>query len=885
MDKRLFSSFKRAASFSYWKELIAFFIILLAYIFVRSERKELMAIGPMLQQSDSLWIFIGLMLTGLFCVLQGLMYLASFQAIGLKISLIVAVELFLKRNFLSVFLPAGGISSLAYSTAQLRRMNLNKTQIHQAGVLYGYIGLLTVFIVALPVLIFSVWKQHEVTEAWTSLLILAVVLGAIYFLYCSFRHKIWLYQFIVQKYPQFVERIDPLLNTEVNKKQVGLVILYSILIECCGIYHVYISMYALGLAHSFEAALVTYTISVILMIVSPFLRGLGAVELSMLYVFKSYGYSQVDGLGITILYRVFEFWIPLLLGLLAFCWKGKQLITRLGPAILIFFLGLINICSVLTLPLMNRLKLEKLYFSELLINDFKLLVLLIGLGLLLTAAYLLKGYRVAYWFALIFCLLSIIGHLGKALDYEEAVIATVIMLFLWYNRKQYRIQASATWLKLGFTTFLVVFLCVCIFDVISFYFIDKRHFGFDFSWNQSIFYTAKCFLFFADKGLEPQTLFGKEFLSITKGLGIACWLLLIAVVFISRKYHSCQREIKELELAKEYIRQYGNSSLDYFKISADKDLFFSTLTPGFIAYRVAHNYAVVLDEPVCALNTKSEFVLEFEQYCFKQGLKTVYYRVEENSQIWFTGMKKQRLLMGQEAIVDLAKFSLEGKCKKSLRNGLNSLEKKGYVTEICLAPHQTEFIEELQTVSDEWLKAFNKKEKIFSQGMFDFEEIRNLDVICVRDGNRSVKGFLTIIPDFAMDECTYDLIRKTADAPGALMDGLIVKMIGYGIARNFKYLNLGLVAFSGLETANHTVEKILKYASIRINAFKSHQTQKDFKDKYAHRWENRYLIFDHDFDLLQLPKVLKKVMRPKKSNDTLPANRELVSKKNELSLS
>ena len=41
-------------------------------------------------------------------------------------------------------------------------------------------------------------------------------------------------------------------------------------------------------------------------------------------------------------------------------------------------------------------------------------------------------------------------------------------------------------------------------------------------------------------------------------------------------------------------------------------------------------------------------------------------------------------------------------------------------------------------------------------------------MIVTRDDMGVVKAFLNIIPDFAPEECTYDLIRKTADAPGAV---------------------------------------------------------------------------------------------------------------------
>ncbi|KKX47989.1 hypothetical protein [Sphingobacterium sp. IITKGP-BTPF85] len=37
---------------------------------------------------------------------------------------------------------------------------------------------------------------------------------------------------------------------------------------------------------------------------------------------------------------------------------------------------------------------------------------------------------------------------------------------------------------------------------------------------------------------------------------------------------------------------------------------------------------------------------------------------------------------------------------------------------------------------------------------------------------------------------------------------------------------------------------------------------RDFKEKYATIWENKYLIFGNDFDLLQLPQALSKVMKP-----------------------
>src|SRR5690606_22814200 len=178
----------------------------------------------------------------------------------------------------------------------------------------------------------------------------------------------------------------------------------------------------------------------------------------------------------------------------------------------IFFLGMVNVISVLTPPLADRMKLDRFYLPLEAIHASKFMVLVLGVGLLLTAAYLIKGFRIAFWVALIFSALSFFGHVLKALDYEEASIALLTMVLLGINYKQYRIKSNISWVRIGFVTFAVALAGVCLFDVLSFYFIDKQHFGVDFTWRQSIYHTARSFLLFADDDLMPQTSFGQEFL-------------------------------------------------------------------------------------------------------------------------------------------------------------------------------------------------------------------------------------------------------------------------------------------------------------------------------------------------------------------------------------
>jgi phosphatidylglycerol lysyltransferase len=316
------------------------------------------------------------------------------------------------------------------------------------------------------------------------------------------------------------------------------------------------------------------------------------------------------------------------------------------------------------------------------------------------------------------------------------------------------------------------------------------------------------------------------------------------------------------ERAKQLLEQYGNSPVDYFKIDPDKLLFFSDEADGFVSYRISSGFAVVLEEPVCAEENKVVILREFDAHCRKMGLKTAFYRVDENSISYFQFLKKRKLLIGQEAILEIEKFSLEGREKKSLRNGLNSLQKKGFVTSIVKAPLSQELISEMKLVSDEWLRAYNKKELAFSQGMFT-SKIAEHDVIIIRDAEQKLRAFLDIIPDFAPEEVTYDLIRKTMDAPGGCMDALIIELINYAKQKDAKYLNLGLVPMTGMEEPHSTAEQLMNYAYRKLKRFRHYSGLRSFKEKYASVWHNKYLVYENDFDLLQLPMALNKVMQPK----------------------
>jgi phosphatidylglycerol lysyltransferase len=860
---KLFRILKNIAGKIYIKEALAVLLLLVAIFFFRDERKELAAIIPQLHAANGVWILVGFLVTVLYILFQAAMYVASFAAVGSKLSWSYAIELFLKRNLLSVFLPAGGVSSLAYTPSRIRKSGLVQVHIHQASAIYAFTGMVTVFVVGIPLLIYTLAGSVSFKNAWAGLFALIAIVVLLLWAAQSLRKKGWIYRFIQKTIPGILPTIDELFSANISTRQTMNAVYLSLGVELTGIAHVFIAMAALGLNGPFVVAAIAYIVSVLLMIVSPFLRGLGAVELSMVYVLSVYGFTPAQSFAITLLYRLFEFWVPLAVGVLAFAWKGRQLFGRLFPAMLVFLLGVVNIISVVTPPIVGRLRILREFIPASSIHASNLMVLFIGLTLIVTAAFLIRGLRNAWILALLFAVVSLIGNLAKALDYEEALLAAFTIVVLMLTMKQYRLRSHPLSIQLSLLMVALVFLSILIFGFVGFYFVNVKHFGVDFTWRQSLIHASKCFILLSDEGVKPITRFGRDFLFMMNALGCIAWCSLLFVMV--RPYLHLPKkntELSSVEKAKYLLEQFGKSPVDHFKVDSDKLFFFSDQYNGFLAYRIANGFAVALEEPVCANEDKVLVLREFDQHCKKMGLKSAFYRVDGSSMAYFNEMKKRKLLIGQEAILDITSFSLEGRDKKSLRNGLNSLQKKGYITFWCSAPHSEILLDELKQVSDEWLQAYEKKEIVFAQGMFDKQSLNEQDIIIIRDAGGRLVSFLNIIPDFSPGECTYDMIRKTADAPTGCMDALIIELIQFAKRNGYKYLNLGLVPMSGIQQPDSTAERVVKYAYEKIRRFRHYQGLREFKAKYASKWTNKYLVYENDFDLLQLPAALNKVMQP-----------------------
>ncbi|TAL66628.1 MAG: lysylphosphatidylglycerol synthetase family protein [Bacteroidetes bacterium] len=846
----------------FWQLIFATFLIGMAIFFIRHENLELYKIREQLSGSNSWYVALGILLTCVYLIFQALMYVNSYKALGIAIPLKVALRLYLKRNFISIFLPAGGISSLAFFTTEVESRGATRSQIHLASAFFAFFSILSVAVISFPIFGFAL-LNYELQNAELIGFIFLIILILCYFIAIySISQKGKAYHWLSRISPSMTITLDEMISQNINHRQLWLTLIFSVGIEIIGIVHLYIAMIALGFEPSWLAAFIGYIVMVLILVASPFLRGLGAIEVSLTYVLGQFGFPVIAAASIVLLFRFFEFWLPFLAGIGSFISRRNHIILRILPPIIIFLLGVVNLISSITPAIPSRLKLVNEFLPSAFVNSSNELVLVVGLLLIILSVFLLQGSTRAWYFGLFLTGLSAIGHLMKGADFEEAILALIAALSLFYTRGHYTLKPHRRLTRISYIVLLYSVAAVLLYGIIGFYFIDKHHFGVDFRLWTAVKIIFKLFFLFDDSGLTPLTKFGQDFLYSIYILGASVLSFIFYSIlkpYFSKPYNSAE----DFNLAKNLVKKYGNSPLDFFKTYPDKFIFLSKDGEGFISFKMTRHFAFVLENPVCKNDEALiKIVQDFDQFCNENGFVSIYYRIPQQSINLYKNLGKKSFPLGEEAIVDLTTFTLDGGKIKTTRSAINRLTSEGFDIKVYKPPIKEGLLQKLEMVSNNWLSEMKQKEIAFTQGVFDRIILKEQPVITVENKEERVLAFLNLIPDFAPGEATYDLIRKVDDAPNGVLDMLMAKTLMYLKEEGYKSANLGLAPLSGIEGIN-LAEKTIHYAYENLKAFGHFKGLRKYKEKFFPSWEKKYLVYNYDFHLLQVPNALKRVSEGK----------------------
>ena len=274
----------------------------------------------------------------------------------------------------------------------------------------------------------------------------------------------------------------------------------------------------------------------------------------------------------------------------------------------------------------------------------------------------------------------------------------------------------------------------------------------------------------------------------------------------------------------------------------DKSLLFGEDGEAFVMYGVEGRAWVALGDPVGPPAAQRELAWAFHNEVDRHDGWTVFYLVPPASLPLYIDIGLQLVPLGEEALVPLASFSLEGHGRKMLRHALRRAESEGLSFEIVPPGAVGAWLPELRRISNAWLAGKNTREKRFSLGYFDERYLARGPVALVRSGDRAV-AFANVLCAGDGAEASIDLMRLEEGTPPILMDFLLTRMMLWAREAGFETFNLGMAPLSGIEARPHAPawNRLAGLVYRHGEQFYNFQGLRKFKDKFEPIWQPRYL--------------------------------------------
>ena len=114
--------------------------------------------------------------------------------------------------------------------------------------------------------------------------------------------------------------------------------------------------------------------------------------------------------------------------------------------------------------------------------------------------------------------------------------------------------------------------------------------------------------------------------------------------------------------------------------------------------------------------------------------------------------------------------------RSGLRQTRNKAIRSGLRLELILPPHEDALLEQLKSISDQWLTLKNVREKSFSLGRFDKKYLNQSPLALVYEQDR-ITAFANVFVTQTKKESTVDLMRHLPDAAKDTMDFLFIELM------------------------------------------------------------------------------------------------------------
>jgi lysyl-tRNA synthetase class 2 len=330
-------------------------------------------------------------------------------------------------------------------------------------------------------------------------------------------------------------------------------------------------------------------------------------------------------------------------------------------------------------------------------------------------------------------------------------------------------------------------------------------------------------------------------------IGSAALISVLAMRSMLRPLPAANRHSEtEYRAAKAIVDEHGEDSLSPFLLRPDKALKFAA--GGVLSYRVLRGTAVVSADPVAPPGAAATVLEEFLPESHAHGWQVVLWGASPQHLSEYRRLGLRSLCVGEEAFVDPASFSLEGRAVRKLRQSVHRMARRGWEISVIEGRSIDDHLEnEIEALESRWREGQSQLLG-FAMGMGSYEaEVRPDDLYALA---RSPEGELGAVMHF-VSHCgrlSLDTMRRVGTTPNGLNEALVCQTLGVARDRGVRQVSLNYAGLAHLLRGEHRRRGVGRVSRILITAPLRRHFQMDrlvrFNDKFSPEWRPRFLVYE-----------------------------------------
>ena len=315
---------------------------------------------------------------------------------------------------------------------------------------------------------------------------------------------------------------------------------------------------------------------------------------------------------------------------------------------------------------------------------------------------------------------------------------------------------------------------------------------------------------------------------------------------------------EDFETVRKLIKHDVNQdSLGYFATRRDKSVMWAANKKAGIAYRVQGGVMLASGDPFGEYSLWPDaidaFLEEAKRYAWTPAVMGA---SDRGGEVWVEHAGMTAFEIGDEAIIKVKDFTLEGRPMANVRQMVNRIKRKGY------SAYSTKWADldpkiriELRGLAKKW--RYGAPERGFSMSMDRFgEDIDGETIITIAMLGDEIKGLLYFVP-WANDGISLDRMQRERGTDPGVNELLIVQSVEWARENKIEEISLNFAAFRSLfERAEKISAGPVTRGSRNLIRFFSNFFQVEslyrFNAKFNPEWQTRYLVYPKTTDIAKI---------------------------------